>query len=82
MGEQGAARESIACNQLAESHFNVDDNPHVITGIAHLTSFNADKLICVHSNASGYNNCKNDHTLEDALMIKSKGINGEMSIAS
>ena len=79
MGEEGAARESIACKQHAKLDFHVDDNLHVETIIVHLNSFTSDKLICVQSNASEYNNCKNGHTLGEVLMIKCKGINGEMS---
>jgi hypothetical protein len=82
MGEDEAARESIACNKLAEIHFHVEDNLHLVIGTVRLRSLYADKLICVQSNASGYNNCINVLTLGEALTMKSKGINGEMSIAS
>ena len=80
MGEEGAARESIACKQHAKLDFHVDDNLRIRNDIVHLNSFCSDNLICVHSNPSEYNNCKNGHTLGEALMIKCKGINGEMSI--
>ncbi len=80
MGEEGTARETIACDKLARIDFHVDDNPHDGDSAVHLHSFNADKLICVHSNASGYNNCRYDYNPEEALVNKPKDINGEMSI--
>ena len=79
MGEDVAARESIACKKLAETYFHIEDNLHLVVGVVRLHSLSADKLICVQSNASEYNNCKNGHTLGEVLMIKCKGINGEMS---
>ncbi|HUK85307.1 MAG TPA: hypothetical protein VLU95_05555 [Candidatus Acidoferrum sp.] len=79
MGEE-AARESISCNNFAEIYFQLDGDLHDIFGTARLRSLSADKLICVHGNASGYNNCKNDSTFGDALMTKCADINGEMPI--
>jgi hypothetical protein len=82
MGEDVAARESIACKKLAETYFDIEDNLHLVVGVVRLHSLSADKLICVQSSASEYNNCKNYLTLGEALMIKSEDIKGEMSIAS
>ncbi len=53
----------------------------IVDNIVCLHSFYADKLIYVHNTALGYNKCKFNSTLEAALMIKSKSINGEMSHA-
>ncbi len=82
MGEDKAARESIACNKFAEINFQVEDSLHLVVDTVQLRSLRADKLICVQSNASEYNNCLKVHTLWEALTMKCKDINGEMSIAS
>ena len=82
MGEEGAARESIACNKLAEIYFHIEDNLNIVLDTVRLYSVRADKFICVHGEACGYNNCRNAHTFEEALMKKCAGIKGEMSIGS
>jgi hypothetical protein len=82
MGEDRAARERIGCSQSADVVFQLDNHPQIAVGIAELNSFFGDNLICVHSDASGYINVKLDPDLEEALMFKSKGINGELANAS
>ncbi len=82
MGEEGAAREIIACNNLADSIFSIDNHPHIAAKIACLHSSFGDKFICVHNDASGYIALRIKYTLKDALMIRNKGNNGEMSIAA
>lgn len=79
MGEEKAARESIVCSQLGGVYFRLDHHLLVASNIVYLHSSSGNNLICVYGNASGYNNCKNVLTLEEALM--SKDINGEISHA-
>jgi hypothetical protein len=80
MGEESAARENIACNNPANSVFCLDNHPHIAMKIGFLNSSFADKFICVHNDASGYIALRLKTSLEEALMIERKGINGEMSI--
>jgi hypothetical protein len=82
MGEERAARESIACNNPADAVFRIDNHPHVALKIACLYNSFGDKFICVHNDASGYIAFRFGHTLGEALMIKQKGNNGEMSTAA
>lgn len=79
MGEESAARENVACNNLANDIFNLDIHPHIVRKYDFLYSCFADKFICVHTVASGYNTFRFEHIFEGALMIERKGINGEMS---
>jgi len=82
MGEDRAAEDNIICNQHDCIHLGLEYTLDVETMTVRLHSLGVDKLICVYSNASGYNKCKNYLTLGKALMIKSEDIRGEMSIAS
>ncbi len=82
MGEERAEREGIACINPADAVFSIDNHPHIVGKISFLYSFFGDKFICVHRDASGYITLRFDYTLEEALMINHKGINGEMSIAA
>jgi len=79
MGEEGAAEAIIAYNWADGIYLHRDDHLQVARAVVCLHSSGGEKLICVQSNASEYNNCKNGHTLGEVLMIKCKGINGEMS---
>ncbi len=81
MREEKTAWESISCIK-ADGDFRIDDHMQDKIFIGCLYSLCRDNLICVRNNACEYSNCKNDHILEEALMIKRNGINGEMSIAS
>jgi hypothetical protein len=78
MGEQIAARESICKNQADGTYLGIDGNLR-INYIVCLHSFTANKLIYVHNAAFGYNKCKFNSILEAALMIKRKGISGDIS---
>lgn len=80
MGEETAALESIGCSQSADGVFRLDNHPHNYADFVCLYNCFVDKFICVHSDASGYIALRFDHILEDALMIKKTGNNGEMSI--
>jgi hypothetical protein len=82
MGEERAARKIIACNNLADTIFNIDDHPHIAANIACLHSSFEDKFICVHNDASGYIALRLKYTFEEALVIRNKGKNGEMLIAA
>jgi hypothetical protein len=82
MGEERAAQENIACNNLADAVSSIDNHPHFPNKIGCLLSSYGEKFICVHNDASGYITLRFDQTLEDALMIKLRGNNGEMSNAA
>ena len=82
MGEDRAAQESIGCNNPADAVFAIDNHPHIAVNTACLHNSFGDKFICVHNDASGYIALRFDYTLEEALMIKQKGNNGEMSVAA
>jgi len=82
MGEERAARETIACNSPADTVFTLDNHPHIAIKIACLYSSFGDKFICVHDDASGYIVLKFGHILDEALMVKHKCTNGEMSFAA
>ncbi len=72
MGEERATGENTLYNQRNCIYFGLVGISHIAASIERLHSFSADKLICVHSEASGYNNCKYDHTSEETLMFKTK----------
>jgi hypothetical protein len=80
MGEESAAWKNVACNNPANAVFSRDNHPHIAMKIGFLNSSFADKLICVHNDASGYIALRLDNILEEALMIQCKGIKGEMSV--
>ena len=82
MGEERAALESITCNNPADDVFSIDNHPHLAVKIACLYNSFGEKFICVHNIASGYIALKFGCILEEALMIKHKSNNGEMSIAA
>ena len=82
MGEERAARESIASNDPAIAVLSLDNHPRVAVRIDCLRSSVGDKFIYVHNDASGYIALRFDHTFEEALMIKHEGKNGEMLIAA
>ena len=82
MGEERAARESITCNNPADDVFSIDNHPHVAVKIACLYNSFGEKFICVHNDASGYIALRFGHTRGEALMIKQKSNNGEISIAA
>jgi hypothetical protein len=81
MGEQRAIRESMVSKKVDGIYLRIDNNLSITDDVVYLHNFCADNLKYVHTNALGYNNCKFDSTLEEALMVKSKGINGEISHA-
>ena len=82
MGEERAARETIAFNSPADTVFALDNHPHLAIKIACLHSSFGDKFICVHNDAFGYIALKFGHILEEALMVKHKCNIGEMSFAA
>jgi hypothetical protein len=61
MGEDRASGDNILYNWRDCIYFGLELNPQVATDIVRLNSFNADKFICVHREASGYNNCKSEY---------------------
>ena len=82
MGEERATVDNITSTHQDCITFCLDDNLNVATDIVHLHSFVADKLICVHNEASGYIALRFDHNLEETWMIRYRGNNGEMSNAA
>jgi hypothetical protein len=76
-----AAKESIAANQGDGIYSELDSHLSAINDIFCLRTYFADNLIWPHEYAFEYKKCKFNSTLEVALTIKSKSINGEISSA-
>ena len=83
MGETRASGEGILGGFLGKGACRTEDDYLSTTqNFGYLNSFNANKLKYVHGEAFGYKICKLNMILEEALMIKHKSNNGEMSIAA
>ncbi len=81
MGEQKASGEPITCCQADGVCLRSGCHPKDSFVAVCLTSLFGDNLISVHSTAFGYNKCRLDFALEEALMFKCKSINGDVSHA-
>ena len=78
MGEDRAEQESTVSDHGDSVYLRSDSHLTANCNIVCLQMFFSDSLICVHEYVFGYIKFKFNSTLEVALMIKNKSINGEV----